>query len=108
MTTKTKLKSTGNKVKDVRLHFWRENMMANHFILTKDELVKQFSEWLPKQKANWLRYYGWNIATLVQCFVAQKDGMNSVGQTENDQYDRMYSMLKEIRDNYFNEHKLWD
>ena len=104
----TTLKKTGNKVKDMRLHFWKENKIANHYILAKEEFKEKFLAWLKLQKNEWLRYYGWNLATIVQCFVSAKDGLYSIGNTDNDQYDRMYILLKETRDNYLTEHNLWD
>ena len=86
--------STAEKPKDTRLHFWKENKISNHYILTKEEFKEKFLAWLKLQKNEWLQYYGWNLATIVQCFVSATDGLNSVGNTDNDQYDRMYILLK--------------
>lgn len=105
---KTTLKTTGNKSQDLRLHFWRENKIDKHFILTEEEFIRYFEEWLTKQQKEWLQYYGCNISTIVLSFVTFKDGLNSTPSTDDNQYKRMDEILKPIRNNYFIKHNLFE
>lgn len=88
--------------KDV-FNFWLENKIANHYILTSQELITKFKEWLPKQSKEWLGYYGWDTPAIVQQFVSSPDGLNSIGNcTEKvNEYEAMYGILNAVLWEYF-------
>lgn len=77
-------------------NFWKENKVDGFFQLTEGELSIKFIEWMKLQSKDRLSIYSTNDA--VSLFIADKRGLNSVGNSEKDfaEYRTMEIILKPI------------
>lgn len=80
--------------------FWKENKKAGLFQLSVEQLIKEFEAWLPKKNKLWIEHYG--TRDIVSVFVGEKEGLNSVGNDENDyaEYEEMAEILKPVKNKY--------
>lgn len=54
--------------------FFKDNLIANKFTLTLEQLKEKYSAWLQTKQADWVQYYGHQT---IVAFVTDKDGLSS-------------------------------
>lgn len=73
--------------------FFKDNLIANKFTLTLNELKEKYLAWLQTKEADWVTYYGHQT---VVAFVSDKDGLAS---TPDDQsyFNELEEPLMSVR-----------
>ena len=75
-------------------NFWKDNRTDGLFQLNKVELIEKFTAWIETKEADWLIYY--NSLQVINEFIASKDGLSSVGNSENN-FAQIESMMEILR-----------
>lgn len=59
--------------------FWKENKTDQEYTLTLDEIKAKYKVYLETKEQSWIEYYGHQT---VNSFIGDKDGLNSVADTD--------------------------
>ena len=68
------------KAKRTEFTFFKDNLIANKFTLTLDELKEKYLVWLNTKDQEWVTYYGHQT---VIAFVTDKDGLSATPDDQN-------------------------
>lgn len=81
------------KIKRTEFVFFKDNLIANKFTLTLDELKEKYRQWLTTKEPDWITYYGHQT---IVAFVTDKTGLSSTPD-EQSYFEELEEPLMEVR-----------
>lgn len=72
--------------------FFKDNLKANRFTLTLEEIKEKYLLWLKSKDTDWVQYYGHGT---VLAFISDKEGLSAT--SDENYFDELEDVLMKVR-----------